>query len=62
MFHNAHGCAAHADSIGRNAFLAIFTSIDIIISELQNIKIFTSSVYATSYLSTESKIMLICRV
>ena len=27
MFHNAHGCAAHAVFIRRNAFLAIFTSM-----------------------------------
>ena len=56
MFDNAYGCAAGAISIRRNAFLAIFISIELILSELQNIKMFTSSVCVTSYLSNESKI------
>ena len=30
MFHNAHGCAAHAVCIRRNAFLAVFTSMELI--------------------------------
>ena len=55
MVDNPYGCAADAVSIRRNACLAIFP-IDIInISDLQNIKIFTSSVCVTSYLSNESK-------
>ena len=55
MFHNAHGCAVHAVSIRRNAFLAFFHIDGINISELRNIKIFISSVCVTSYLSNESK-------
>ena len=30
MLHNAHGCAVHAVSIRRDAFLAIFTSMELI--------------------------------
>ena len=60
MFDNAYGCAADAVSIRRNAFLAIFHIDRINISELQDVKIFTSNVCVTSYLSNENKIMLIC--
>ena len=38
MFHNAHGCAAHAVSIRRNAFLAIFTSIELIFLNFKILK------------------------
>ena len=38
MFHNAHGCAGHAVSIGRNAFLAIFISIEIIFLNVKILK------------------------
>ena len=34
MFHNAHGCAVHAVSIRRNAFLAVFTFLNFKISKI----------------------------
>ena len=58
MSDNAYGCATDVVSIRRNAFLAIFTSIKSIFLNVKK-SVFTSSVCVTSYLSNESKIMLI---
>ena len=60
MFDKAHGCASDAVSIRRNAFLAIFTSIELVFLNFKILKFLTASVCAICYLSNESKIMLIC--
>ena len=39
MFDNAYGCAADAVSIRRNAFLAIFTSIELIFLNFKILKL-----------------------
>ena len=57
MFHNAHGCASQSPHDAMHFKLFYIDRINI--SDLQNIKIFILSVCITSYLSNESKIMLI---
>ena len=50
MFHNAHGCADHAVSIRRNAFLAIFTSIELIFLNFKILK-FSSQAFVLHLIS-----------
>ena len=50
MFHNAHGCADHTVSIRRNAFLVIFTSIELIFLNFEILK-FSSQAFVLHLVS-----------
>ena len=59
MFHNAHGCAVHAVSIRRNAFLAIFSSMELIFLNFKILKFSYQAFVLHLISSNERKIMLI---